>query len=198
MQKPIFFSLVFFLLLFTISASAGDIAGKITAKGVKHSGDAVIYVDKIPGKTFDPPKQHATMDQKNLVFIPHVLPVLPGTTVDFLNSDDVLHNVFTPDKCAGKFNLGSWPKGQMRPFTFNQLGCAPVLLCNVHPEMEAFVFVVPTPYFAVSAKDGSYTIKDVPPRKYTLNIWHEKLKGKPVEITVPETGAVTADFLLMK
>ncbi len=186
------------LLLFSSLALAGDITGKVTATGVKHAGDAVIYIDKIPGKTFDPPKEHPTMDQKNLTFIPHVLPVLPGTIVDFLNSDDVLHNVFTPEKCAGKFNLGSWPKGQVRSFTFNEVGCAPVMLCNVHPEMEAFVFVSPTPYFAVSAKDGSYTIKNVPSGKYLLNIWHQKLKGKPVEITVPETGAATVDFVLAK
>jgi len=198
MRKPFFLFLAFCLLLFAVSALAGDITGKITAKGVKHAGDAVVYIDKIPGKTFDPPKQHAQMDQKNLTFVPHVLPVLPGTVVDFLNSDDVLHNVFTPEKCAGKFNLGSWPKGQVRSFTFNEVGCAPVMLCNVHPEMEAFVFVSPTPYFATSAKDGSYTIKNVPAGKYMLTIWHEKLKGKPVEITVPETGAVTADFVLAK
>lgn len=198
MQKSIFIVLAFCLLLFTVSALGGDLTGKVTAKGVKHSGDAVIYIDKISGKTFDAPQKHAQMDQKNLTFIPHVLPVLPGTIVDFLNSDDVLHNVFTPEKCADKFNLGSWPKGQVRSFTFNEVGCAPVMLCNVHPEMEAFVFVSPTPYFAVSAKDGSYTIKNVPAGKYTLTIWHEKLKGKPVEITVPETGAVTADFVLTK
>ena len=64
-----------------------------------------------PGKTFPAPKEHAKIDQMNLVFIPHVLPVLVGTTVDFLNSDAVLHNVFSPDACAEKFNLGTWPQG---------------------------------------------------------------------------------------
>src|ERR1700682_5714629 len=91
-------------------AGAGTIKGKVTAHGAKNAGDAVIYVDKIAGKTFPAPKAHAKIDQKNMTFKPRVLPVLAGTTVDFLNSDDVLHNVYSPDKCDGKFNLGSWPK----------------------------------------------------------------------------------------
>lgn len=177
---------------------AGDIKGKVKAKGVKHSGDAVIFIDKIPGKTFQPPKEHVTMDQKNLVFIPHVLPVVAGTTVDYLNSDDVLHNVFTPDKCAEKFNLGTWPKGQKRSFTFTDPGCSSVMLCNVHPEMEAFILVMETPYYAVSAKDGSYTVKDVPAGKHTLRIWHEKLKGESVTVEVPDKGEVIVNFEVTK
>ncbi|HAL56232.1 MAG TPA: hypothetical protein DCP63_07110 [Bacteroidetes bacterium] len=177
---------------------AGDIKGKVKATGAKNSGNAVVYVEKIPGRTFDPPKEPAIMDQKNLVFLPHVLPVVAGTTVKYLNSDDVLHNVFTPDKCADKFNLGTWPKGQVRSFTFKNVGCVSVMLCNVHPEMEAFVVVLENPYYAVSAKDGSYEIKNVPAGKYTLKIWHEKLKGQSQEITVTESGGVAAHFELAK
>ncbi len=179
-------------------ASAGSITGKVTAHGVKNSGDAVVYIDKVPGKTFGAPKEHAKMDQKNLAFVPHVLPVLAGTTVDFVNSDDVLHNVFSPDKCCDKFNLGSWPKGQSKSFTFKEPGCAATLLCNVHPEMEGYVFVTGTPYYAVSAKDGSYEIKDVPPGKYTLKIWHEKLKGQDATVDVPEKGSATVNFDIHK
>jgi plastocyanin len=177
---------------------AGEISGKVKARGVKNSGDAVIYIDKISGKTFPPPKEHSRVDQKNLTFIPHVIPVLVGTTVDFVNSDDVLHNVFSPDKCADKFNLGSWPKGQSKSYTFKEPGCSSTLLCNVHPEMEGHVVVVETPYYAVSGKDGSYTIKDVPAGKYALKIWHEKLKGQDVAVEVPEKGSVTVDFEIHK
>jgi plastocyanin len=179
-------------------ALAGVITGKIKAKGAKNGGDAIVYVDKIAGKTFAAPKEHPRMDQKNLMFVPHVLPVLSGTTVDFVNSDDVLHNVFSPDKCCDKFNLGSWPKGQTKPFTFKEPGCVATLLCNVHPEMEGFVVVVETPYYAVSTKDGSYEIKDVPSGKYTVKIWHEKLKGQDVAVEVPEKGDVTVDFEIHK
>jgi plastocyanin len=177
---------------------SGGIKGTVKAKGAKNGGDAIVYVDKIAGKSFPVPKEHARIDQKNLKFVPHVLPVLAGTTVDFMNSDDVLHNVFSPDKCCDKFNLGSWPKGQIKSFTFKEPGCAATLLCNVHPEMEGYVYVVETPYFAVSAKDGSYEIKDVEPGKYTLKIWHEKLKGQEVVVEVPEKGSATIDFEIHK
>jgi plastocyanin len=186
------------LLTCNLSLTAGDIKGKITPKRAKHGGGAVVYIEKIPGKTFQPPKEHAQMDQKNLVFIPHVLPVLSGTTVEFLNSDDVLHNVFTPDKCAEKFNLGTWPKGQTRSYTFKEPGCVSVMLCNVHPEMEAYIVVLETQYFAVSEKDGSYEIKNIPAGKYTLKIWHEKLKGEDVSVEVPEKGEVKVNFVIKR
>lgn len=177
---------------------AGDIKGHVIAKGVKHSGNAVIYIEKIESMKFDAPKEHAKMDQKNLTFIPHVLPILVGTTVDYLNSDDVLHNVFSPDNCAEKFNLGTWPKGQIRSYTFKNPGCVPVILCNVHPEMEAYVVVLQTPYYSVSTKDGSYELKNVPSGKYQLKIWHEKLKGQSKEIDIPESGVVNVDFEIHK
>ena len=91
--------------------------------------------------------------------------MLVGTTVDFLNSDSVLHNVFTPEACAGTFNLGTWPQGETKSLTFNK-ACFAVLLCRVHPEMEAFVVAVPTPYFATAQADGSYRIPDVPDGSY--------------------------------
>ena len=186
------------LFLSSPSVVAGDIKGKVKVRGVKHAGDAVVYIDNIEGKTFNSPNDHAKMDQKNLTFIPHVLPILVGTTVDFLNSDEVLHNVFSPDKCADKFNLGTWPKGQIRSYTFNNHGCIPVMLCNVHPEMEAYVVVLQSPYYGVSARDGSYEIKNVPPGKYELKIWHEKLKGSSVNVNVPEDGDAVVDFELKR
>ena len=196
-MKSFCFSLLIALLCSSSITLAGDIKGKVKAVGARNSANAVIYVEKIPGKTFDPPKDPATMDQKNLVFIPHVLPVVAGTTVKYLNSDDVLHNVFTPDKCAEKFNLGTWPKGQSRSYTFKNAGCFSLMLCNVHPEMEAYVVVLENPYYAVSAKDGSYTIKNVPPGKHTLKIWHEKLKGESQEVTVAE-GPADVNFEVKK
>ena len=181
-----------------ISSEAGNIVGTVKAKGVKNSADAVIYIEKIAGKTFSPPKEHTKMDQKNLKFHPHVLPILAGTTVDFLNSDDVLHNVFSPDPCADKMNLGTWPKGQTRSYTYKTAGCVTVMLCNVHPEMEAYVLALETPYYAVSAVDGKYEIKDVPAGKYELKIWHEKLKAQIVTVDVPEKGDVSVDFEIHK
>src|ERR1700687_3864171 len=113
-QLPI----AFLALLATAPLLAGDIHGKVTAKGARDSANAVVYVDQIAGKTFAAPAEHAKMDQKNMVFIPKVLPIVKGTTVDFLNSDAVLHNVFSPDACANQFDLGAWPQGQVKSYTF--------------------------------------------------------------------------------
>jgi plastocyanin len=124
-MKSLFMVLLGLSMCAVSGSYAGDIKGKVKAKGAKNSGNAVVYIDAIPGKSFEPPKEHAKMDQKNMTFIPHVLPILAGTAVDYLNSDDVLHNVFSPDKCAQKFNLGTWPKGQIRSYTFKEAGCIP-------------------------------------------------------------------------
>jgi plastocyanin len=177
---------------------AGTVRGKVKTPGARKDANAVIYVADIPGKKFSPPSKHAIVDQKNLVFVPHILPVLAGTTVDFHNSDDVLHNVFSPDACAGSFDLGTWGKGEVRSHTFLKPDCFAVILCNVHPEMEAYIVVLQNPYFVVSSADGSYEIKDVPAGKYVLKIWHEDLKGTPVQVDVPKKGTVTADFDLRK
>ena len=174
---------------------AGDIHGKVTAHGVRNSADAVVYVDKIAGQTFAPPTAHAKVDQKSMQFNPHVLAVLVGTTVDFLNSDAVLHNVFSPDSCADRFNLGTWPQGQIKSFTFKK-ECFAALLCKVHPEMEGFIAALPTPYFAVTAADGSYHIANVPDGSYTVKVWHPKLKATSKSVAVK--GATDANFEISK
>ena len=183
------------LLTAALPLKAGDLHGKVVCKGVRDCADAVVYVAAIPGKTFPAPKEHAKMDQKTLVFTPRVLPVLVGATVDFLNSDKVLHNVFSPDACAEKFNLGTWPQGEIRSYTFKK-ECVAALLCKVHPEMEAFVVAVPTPYFAVAKADGSFQIADVPDGAYTVKVWHPKLK--PAEKPVKVAGATEASFEIAK
>jgi len=186
---------VFAIAMLAVPLFAGEIHGKVSTKGVRDSSDAVVYVDKVAGKTFPPPTAHARMDQKNLKFVPHVLPVLVGTTVDFLNSDSILHNVFSPDACADRFNLGTWPQGQTKSFTFKK-ACFAALLCKVHPEMEGFLPVLPTPYFAVTSPDGSYEIKDVPDGSYTLKVWHPTLK--PAQKSVVVKGVTEADFAIAK
>jgi plastocyanin len=169
----------------------GDIHGRVVCEGQTDNADAVVYVAKIPGKTFAPPKEHATLDQSARVFQPHVLPVLVGTTVDFLNSDPYAHNVFSPDACADKFNLGTFPKGEKRAHIFRK-ECFATLLCIVHPEMEGFIAVLPTPYFAVTKPDGTYEVRGVPDGSYTVKVWHPKLKATEKSVTVQ--GVTQADF----
>jgi len=166
-----------------LCVQAGDLHGKVACKGARDSSNAVVYVTAIPGKTFTPPKEHAVVDQKNLVFIPHVLPVQVGTTVDFKNDDAVLHNVFSPDACCSRFNLGTWPQGQSRSYTFAN-ECQATLLCKVHPEMEGFVVACPTPYYAVTKPDGSFEIKNVPDGQLNVKVWHPKLKGTQKAVKV--------------
>lgn len=174
---------------------AGTLSGKVHCKGVKNSGGAVVYVAAVPGKTFAPPTAHAVVDQKNLVFLPHILPVVIGTTVDFKNSDAVLHNVFSPEACCDKFNLGTWPQGQKKSFTFKN-ECSATLLCKVHPEMLGYVVAVPTPYYAVTKDDGSFSIPNVPDGSFTIKVWHEKLKA--AQKTVKIAGSTTVDFEIAK
>ena len=170
---------------------ANDIKGKVSVQGLKSSESIAVYVDVIADKKFDPPKDHVVIDQRKMSFIPHVVAVQQGTTVDFLNSDPVGHNVYWPSISGNKklsHNLGTWPKGEKKPFQFNDLGVAS-LLCNVHPEMSGYVVVVPTPYLAVTDKDGNFEIKDIPAGKYTLKTWSED--GKPTTQAV-EVSAATA------
>jgi len=189
-MKHLFFALVIMLIYSFNISIAGNITGKVT-KSKKNVSNAVIYVDI--GKNVTVSGKHAKMDQKKMTFVPHVLPVQAGTTVDFHNSEDILHNVFSSDACADNFNLGSYPKGESKSYTFNNPGCVATILCNVHPEMEAYVVTLGTPYFALSS-NGSYKIKNVPAGTYTLKIWHEKYQGSDVSVDVPESGDVTVNI----
>ena len=176
------------------TAWAGDIEGKVT--GMK--GRSVVYVDKITGKTFSLAKDHPVIDQKGLQFAPHIMIVQQGTTVDFLNSDNVAHNAFWTaigtDKKAGR-NLGTWPKGEKRSYTFDKVGVVP-LLCNVHPEMLGYLVVSPTPYFSETDDSGNYKIQGVPDGSYTVIAWHEGARGQSKSVTV--SGGAKADFTVTK
>ncbi|MBZ5499641.1 MAG: carboxypeptidase regulatory-like domain-containing protein [Acidobacteriia bacterium] len=188
-----------FVSIFAQSSSAGEIKGKVTAAGMRSPENIAVYIEAIPGKTFPAPSKPVVMDQKNLKFVPHVLVVLVGTTVNFLNSDPVGHNVFWPSISGNKklaHNLGTWPQGQVKSFTFNDPGVAS-LLCNVHPEMSGYVVVIATPYFAVTNKDGDFEIKDIPAGHYTLTTWSEE--GKPVSQAVDvAAGSVTVDLTVRR
>jgi plastocyanin len=174
-------------------ANAGTISGKVS--GV--SGESVVYVD-VQGKTFPASVTHPVIDQKGLMFSPHITVVQEGTTVDFLNSDSVAHNVFWTSVGGNKkltHNLGTWPKGEKRSFKFDNPGAVP-LLCNVHPEMAGYIVVSPTPYFATTDKSGEYKIENVPDGSYTVTAWHEGAKNQSKPVSVE--GDAKADFTLSK
>lgn len=177
---------------------ANEIKGKVSVQGIKSADNIAVYVDAIPDKKFDAPKDPVVVDQRKMAFVPHVVAVQQGTTVEFLNSDPVGHNVYWPSISGNKklaHNLGTWPKGEKKPFQFNDVGVAS-LLCNVHPEMSGYIVVTPTPYFAVTDKDGNFEIKNIPAGKYTLKTWSED--GKPTTQAVDVSGATATVELTVK
>jgi len=183
-------------IILVLTLATATFAGTIT--GTVSPGKSVVYVDTIQGKTFPAPTAKPVMDQKGLVFSPHVMVVQQGTTVEFLNSDNVQHNVFWPSISGNKkegHNLGTWPKGEKRPFTFNTPGVVP-LLCNVHPEMSGYIIVSPTPFFAETDASGNFKIENVPDGKYNVVAWHEGMKTQTKSVDVAGTGKV--DFTLSK
>jgi plastocyanin len=172
---------------------SGVVSGTVTAKGMRTNAGVVVSL-VAPGLVVTPPKQSVEMDQKQMQFIPHVLPVVTGTTVRFLNSDPVPHNVFSPE---GKYNLGTWPTGQAHEYKFGKPG-AYTQLCRVHPEMEGFVVVLDTPYFAATEATGRFEIKGVAAGKYKLVAWSEKLKAGQQEVTVESGKTLTVDLTLTR
>lgn len=179
-------------------AANGVIEGTVKATGLASNEDVVVYIQQVPG-SFPAPAKPADVDQRSMQFIPHVLPIVVGTTVRFLNSDPTEHNVFSPD--FEKYNLGTWPKGQTKDHTFAKCAKAPcvyVQLCRIHPEMEAYVVVLQNPFYGVSGKDGRYRIDNVPPGSYSLGVWHAKLKSPPKPVTVDGAKPAVVDFVLTR
>src|SRR6516164_10864362 len=111
-----------FALVLVTAVGANEIKGKVSVQGIKSAENIAVYVDVIPDKKFDVPKDHIVIDQRKMSFVPHVVAVQQGTTVEFLNSDPVGHNVYWPSISGNKklaHNLGTWPKGEKKPFQFN-------------------------------------------------------------------------------
>lgn len=164
-------------------ALAGEITGRVTSP--KGGGGAVVYVVHAAGQ-FAPPTKPAEMDQRKMSFVPYILPILVGTTVEFKNDDQVNHNVFTPD--GEGYNLGTWGPGQSKAHLFDKAGVY-TQLCSLHPEMEAYIVVAQNPYFAVAKEDGTFTIAGVPDGTYQLRAVGKGIKKKERSKDFPVTVA---------
>lgn len=187
------------ILVFLVAAAAAQ-AGTIHGKVTGAKGASVVYIEAIPGANFPAPIQHAVMNQKGLMFEPHLLVVQRGSWVDFKNDDSVEHNVFWSSISSNKslgHNMGTWPRGQQRSFKFDSPGVVP-LLCNVHPDMSGFIVVAPTPYFAITNSSGAFTIENVPNGTYKLTAWNEAGKGKTQSVQVTVSGDTEANIVLTK
>jgi plastocyanin len=177
--------------------NAGSIAGVVTCQKMRNNADAIVFIEKVGDNKFAPPAEHAIIDQLNLTYVPRVVAMQKGTTVDFPNSDAVRHNVFSPPTSALQFNLGTYPTGVVKEVLFDVAG-ETALLCNVHAEMAGYAVTFDNPYFAITDKDGNYTIEGVPAGKYAVKTWHEKLKDVSQEVTVEAGKAATANFELKR
>lgn len=159
---------------------ATTVGGSVYAPNVPMEG-AVVYIVPETNQTYALPTDNPVIDQMNLRFVPRVRVVLPGTTVEFRNSDPILHNIFNPGNPGEGFDLGTYPRNDRRTRTFTTLG-AHVILCHIHPEMAAYVVVVPTPYHSIVDAIGRFRIDNVPQGRHTLRVWHRRTK--PFERTV--------------
>lgn len=161
--------------------------------------DFVVYIDGPTTTKAAPPEKPAQVVtqrvfQKGAMFAPHLLPVLVGTTVEWPNNDDILHNVFSISETK-PFDLGLYKSPLMKRVTFDTPGRVDVF-CSIHTRMSCVILVLENPYFAATNEKGRYSITNVPAGVYKLKAWAERLPSRTREITVPETGEVRADFTL--
>ncbi len=168
-------------------ALAGSVKGEVKSRRLRNKSNAVVCLAPKGNLETKLPPINPMIDQRKLEFIPHVLPVALGTTVDFLNNDKTKHNIFTPDDVGDKFDFGYYLPGEVKAKTFTKPGSA-ALLCNKHEEMEAYIFVCESHLFAMTDRKGFYEIKDVPSGDYKLKLWHKKLRPYKQDISVSEAG----------
>lgn len=207
-------------LAFTREAGAGTIVGKVEARSPERAAgaaagsdaaygnrrykfleridyralrDFVVSIDRVSQPASMPTR--AVVTQRDGQFLPHVLPVVVGTEVEWPNLDDIFHNVFSISDACG-FDLGLYKRGEgAKTVRFDLPGRVDVF-CSIHTKMSCVVLVLPNPWFARADDRGRYVIKDVPPGTYRLKAWHERLPVQIKEVVVPETGEVRVDFTL--
>jgi plastocyanin len=157
---------------------------------------SVVYLETAPRAAFDQRVEpRARLDQRNEAFVPHVLAIVAGTTVDFPNNDKTYHNVFSlsPTK---PFDLGRYAVGRSKSVRFDRPGIVRVF-CDIHSHMSAFILVFAHRYFSVTSDDGQYRIDNVPPGTYTVVAWNESAPSESRRIVVPDSGGdVEANFTL--
>jgi plastocyanin len=155
---------------------------------------SVVYLEEAPQAAFEAPAPgRAVLDQRNEAFVPYVVAVTVGSTVDFPNSDRVYHNVFSLSK-PRRFDLGRYPKGRSRSVRFDQPGVVRVF-CEIHSHMNAFVLVFAHRYFASTDAEGRYRIEGVPSGTYTLAVWNDGQVRAHREVRVGAAGeASEQDF----
>ncbi|MBI2511519.1 MAG: carboxypeptidase regulatory-like domain-containing protein [Opitutae bacterium] len=213
--------LVLLAVILAASASAGTITGTVIARGATDAPDATggdayasrryKFVERVDydqlhdfvvniegefvGEKFSPPAKAAVVSQQDASFVPHVLPILVGTTVEWPNLDDIYHNVFCMADTK-QFDLGLYDRDHpAKRVVFDKTGRADVF-CSIHAKMHCIVLVFANPFFATTDDRGRFTLRDVPAGAYRLRAWHERVPSQVKEIVVPADGEVRVDFVL--
>jgi len=156
---------------------------------------SIVYLESAPRGAFETSDGgHAVMDQRNESFVPHVLAITTGTTVDFPNSDRFYHNVFSLSKIK-TFDLGRYAAGHSKSIRFDRAGIVRVF-CDIHSHMNAYILVFSHPFFALTEGDGRYHIDNVPPGTYGIIAWNEGTPSETRSVTVPDGGTAEIDFTI--
>ena len=182
--------------LFAVLLASSAWAGEGTVRGVVQlasgadAGGVVVYIPDVK----DPPR-HATVavGQKGRTFTPGFVVVQVGDSIDFVNDDSNVHNVFTKSE-AFDFDVGQTPVGQHRVKPFPKVGLFDIF-CNIHEEMKATVSVLPGRAFTTTAADGSFVLEHVPPGRHTVNAWRGR--GFPARAEVEVQSGQTAALSLV-
>ncbi len=163
------------LSLFSGIAAADTLTGKLDDPALRRKVE-MVYVEKVANPQ-QPPANPITINQKDKTYVPHITVVVPGTKIVFKSEDTELHNVYARGEKKVIFNDAVLPQMQSAPKVFSDLGIVH-LTCNVHREMNAWVFVLQNTFWAKPEKDGTFKIEGLPPGSYTIHIWGEQLSDE--------------------
>ena len=156
---------------------------------------SVVYLEAAPRGAFEQNEPtRAVMDQRNETFVPHVLAITTGTTVEFPNSDRIYHNVFSLSKTR-PFDLGRYAVGRSKSLRFERPGIVRVF-CDIHSHMSAFILVFSHPFFAMTDADGRYRIDNVPPGSYSVIAWNEGVSSDPAPVAVGNGGVTEQNIVV--
>jgi plastocyanin len=157
--------------------------------------NVVVFVSEGLGdRTFEPPSQPATIEQKGCMYTPHVLAVRANQQLEVVNSDPTLHNIHPLPANNREWNKAEGP-GATAEETFSREEIAIPIKCNVHPWMRSYIAVFKHPYFAVTGKDGSFDLGNLPPGTYTIKAWHEKLGTATQQVTIGANETKSVEFV---